>query len=175
MFVSGKAAFFNSIISDAFNWKLWGDTMGYDNFGVMKFPKIEKDYPLNGVSPVEPGASLMDLHGGIAFALPKWSKNQDDAVKYIEYVTSPEVQTRYLLEGGAIPANKKFDQSVVKASQFKTIMKWVNEPGVSPPGLLYMGPEEWDALIRQTQLLITGQTNVDGFAKAMQAAEDKTR
>jgi len=173
MFTSGKAAFMNSIISDAFNWKLWGDTIGYDNFGVMKFPAIEKDYPLKGVSPVQPGASLMDLHGGIAFTLPKWSKNPDQAVLYIKYVTSPEVQTRYLLEGGAIPSNKKIDLSVVKAAQFKTIMKWVNEPGVTPPGLLYMSPREWDALIRQTQLMITGQANVDQFARAMQEAQDQ--
>jgi ABC-type glycerol-3-phosphate transport system substrate-binding protein len=171
MFVRGDAAFFHSIISDAFNWKLWGDLMGYANFGVMKFPTIECDYPLPGVCP-GPLAGNMDVHGGIAFGIPKWSKNVDAAVLYIKFVVSPETQTRFLLEGGAFPSNKNFDKYVVNYPQFKTITEWVAEPGNAVPALLYWTPEEWNEIIRQSQLMLLGQATTDDVAKALDAVHE---
>ena len=171
MFVRGDAAFFHSIISDAFNWKLWGDLMGYANFGVMKFPQIECDYPLEGVCPA-PLAGNIDIHGGIAFAIPKWSQHIDEDILYIKFVVSPETQTRFLLEGGAFPSNKNFDASVVTAPQFKTIVEWVNEPGNAVPALLYWTPEEWNELIRQSQLILLEQATVDDVAAALQRVRE---
>jgi len=171
MFINGDAAFFNSIISDAFNWKLWDDTMGNANYGVMKFPMIEDGFPIEGISP-SPMADKMDVHGGIAFTIPQWSNNIDAAILYIKYVTSPEVQTRYLVEGGAFPSNKKFDRNAIDSEQFKELAKWVAEPGVASPLLLYLSPEEWDGIIRQTQLLITDQITVDEFTSDMQVIKE---
>jgi ABC-type glycerol-3-phosphate transport system substrate-binding protein len=173
-FVRGDAAFFHSIISDAFNWKLWGDLMGYENFGVMKFPQIEADFPLEGVSP-GPLAGTMDVHGGIAFSIPTWSNLTDEAIAYIKFVLSPETQTRFLVEGGAFPSSKNFDASVVDVPQFEQIVEWVNEPGVAVPGLLYCTPEEWDEIIRQSQLMLLGQANPDDAAEALQRVHDQVR
>ena len=174
MFVRGDAAFFHSIISDAFNWKLWGDLMGYENFGVMKFPHIEANVPLEGVGP-GPLAQTMDVHGGIAFSIPTWSKLTEEAIAYIKFVLSPETQTRFLVEGGAFPSNKKFDAAVVEAPQFSQIVGWVNEPGVAVPGLLYCTPEEWNEIIRQSQLMLLGQAGVDDAADALQRVHDMGR
>jgi len=171
MFVRGDAGFFHSIISDAFNWKLWGDLMGYANFGVMKYPQIECDFPLEGVCP-GPLSTRMDLHGGIAFGVPTWSENVEAAVQYIKFVVGPETQTRFLLEGGAVPANQNFDQSVVTVAQFKTILEWMAEPDVVPPAALYMPPEGWNEGIRQFQLLILGETTVEAAAAAIEQAQE---
>lgn len=144
LFVNGKAAFFNSIASDNFNWKMWGDLMGYDNFGVMKFPKVEKDFPLKGLSPQEPEASLLAVYGGIGAGLLKWSKHKEESANYLRYISSPAVQKRYLIEGGAVPANKKTDVSSVQSPQFKQIMKWYDEQGMSPrPDLYVAGRMGW--------------------------------
>lgn len=178
LFVNNQAAFFNSISSDNFNWKMWGDLMGYDNFGVMKFPKIEKDFPLKSISPQEPGASSLAIYGGIGYGILKWSKHINVSSDYLKYIASPEVQKRYLVEGGAVPANKKTDVSIITESpQFQKIMKWYDEdgPNTSAPGLIFMSPEEWDGVMRQTQLLLSGQTNVDEYCQALQEAADRAR
>lgn len=148
--------------------------MGYENFGVMKFPQIEANVPLDGVSP-GPLAGTMDVHGGIAFSIPTWSRLTDEAIAYIKFVLSPETQTRFLVEGGAFPSSKSFDASVVDAPQFAQIVEWVNEPGVAVPGLLYNTPEEWDEIIRQSQLMLLGQASPDDAAEALQRVHDQIR
>ncbi len=169
-FVRGDAAFYNSIISDVYNWKQFGDLMGYDNFGAMKFPKIECDFPLEGVCP-GPLADLIDLHGGIGFGVMKWSKAPEAGVLYIKFVTGLETQQHFLLQAGAFPSNRNFDPSVVTAPQFHTIREWANE-AKNPPALLYMTPEEWNEIIRQSQLILLGQADAQQAAEALQATRD---
>jgi multiple sugar transport system substrate-binding protein len=170
-FVRGDAAFYNSIISDCYNWKWFGDLMGgYENLGVMKFPKIECDFPLKGVCP-GPLADLMDLHGGIGFGVMKWSKNPEAGVLYIKFVVSPETQKRFLSDSGGFPSNRNFDPSIVAAPQFQTIVKWANE-AKNPPAILYATPEEWDEIIRQAQLILLGETDAQKAAEAVQATRD---
>ncbi len=102
MFINGDGAFFVSLLGDAFNWKLWGDSMGYDNFGVMKLPRIESNFPLQGVSP-GPLADTIPVWGSYAFGIAKWSKNVDQAVSYLKYLLRKDVQKRFVLEGGFFP------------------------------------------------------------------------
>lgn len=172
MFINGEAAFFVSLLGDAFNWKIWGDSMGYENFGVMKLPVIEKDFPLEGVSP-GPASGTIPFWGSYAFGIAKWSRNPGAAVDFLKYCLRPDVQERFVLEGGFFPnALLAFDIAKVKAPQFATLVEWARESkiGVAP---LYNYPEEWDAFMRNTQLLLTDQINADKFAAEMQRVHEE--
>jgi multiple sugar transport system substrate-binding protein len=170
MFINGDAAFFVSLLGDAFNWKIWGDAMGYENFGVMKLPKIEKNFPLKGVSP-GPLADTIPVWGSYAFGIAKWSEHVDEAVVYLKYLLRPDVQERFVIEGGFFPNNKKFLTTAVDAPQFPILVGWAKEAKVVP-GLFYCTPEEWDGFMRNTQLLLSGQINADEFVKDMQRIHD---
>jgi ABC-type glycerol-3-phosphate transport system substrate-binding protein len=167
MFINGDAAFFVSLLGDAFNWKIWGEAMGYDNFGVMKLPKIEKDFPLKGVSP-GPIADTIPVWGSYAFGIAKWSKSSKQAAAYIKYLLRADVQKRFVLEGGFFPNSLKgFPVDAVKAPQFGTLVKWASETK-AVPGLFYNSPEEWDGFVRNSQLLFTDQITAADYLKDMQ-------
>jgi len=172
MFINGDAGFFVSLLGDAFNWKIWGDSMGYENFGVMKLPVIEDGYPLDGVSP-GPLADTIPVWGSYAFGISTWSDNVDEAVMYLKYLLRSDVQETFVLEGGFFPNSlKDFDDSIVDVSQFSTLIKWASETKVVP-GLFYCVPEEWDGFMRNTQLLLTDQIDGKGFAEDMQRIHDE--
>ena len=100
MFVNGDAGFFVSLIGDAFNWKIWGDTMGYENVGAMLFPELRAgDIP--GVTPSNLSTNL-PLWGSYAFGIMEWSDNVDASVTYIKYLLRPDVQKRFVMEGGLL-------------------------------------------------------------------------
>jgi len=172
MFINGDAAFFVSLLGDAFNWKIWGDSMGYENFGVMKLPQIEQDNPLKGVGP-GPLADSVPVWGSYAWAITKWSKNPDAAVTYLKYLLRSDVQERFVLEGGFFPNNLEgFDVSKVSAPQFATLVDWAKNAKTFP-GLFYAAPEEWEAYIRNAQLLLSDQEDAKEFADDMQRVHDE--
>lgn len=171
MFVGGKAGFVMTIMSDFMNWKWWGDAMGYNNFGAIKFPIIDED----DIPDVVPGTYVgkFNPYGGIGYNLTAWSEHPDEAVLYIKFVTSPETQARYLLQGGAMPANKTIDRTVVTTPQLADILDWVSEEGnypVSPH--LYLYAAEWDEIIRSGQLMLTGDMTAEEAAEAIQRVRD---
>lgn len=171
MFVNGEAAFFVSLIGDAFNWKVWGDAMGYENVGAMRFPELRAgDIP--GVTP-SPLAKTIPLWGNYAFGIMKWSPNPDEAVTYLKYLLRPEVQKRLLLEGGFFPNNlKELGPEAVEYEIFGTLHKWAQE-AVAIPGLFYWSPGEWDAFIRNCQMLYSNMTTVQKFAENMKKVQDQ--
>ncbi|MHB1376837.1 MAG: ABC transporter substrate-binding protein [Candidatus Humimicrobiaceae bacterium] len=172
MFINGDAAFFVSLLGDAFNWKIWGDSMGYENFGVMKIPQIEQDNPLKGVGPGELTDSV-PVWGSYAWGITKWSKNPDAAVTYLKYLLRSDVQERFVLEGGFFPNNlKSFDVSKVTAPQFATLVDWAKN-SKNVPGVFYATPEEWDAYVRNAQLLLSDQEDAKQFADDMQKVHDE--
>jgi len=173
MFINGDAAFFVSLLGDAFNWKIWGESMGYENFGVMKLPSIEENFPLEGFSP-GPNASTIPVWGSYAWGITKWSKNPDAAVTYLKYLLRNDVQQRFVLEGGFFPNNlSDFDVSAVEAPQFATLVEWAKE-SKNVPGMFYCTPQEWDAFVRNVQLLLSDQTDVEAFLNDMQAVHDES-
>jgi ABC-type glycerol-3-phosphate transport system substrate-binding protein len=96
----------------------------------------------------------------------------DAAILYIKFMVSAETQTRFLLEGGAFPSNKNFDKYVVNYPQFKTITEWVADPRNAVPALLYWTPEEWNEIIRQSQLMLLGQATTDDVAAALDVVHE---
>jgi ABC-type glycerol-3-phosphate transport system substrate-binding protein len=166
MFVNGDAGFFVSLIGDAFNWKVWGDSMGYENVGAMLFPELRAgDIP--GVQP-SPLADTLPLWGSYAFGIMKWSNNVDAAVTYMKYLLRPDVQKRFVLEGGFFPNNvNELDPSFVSQPVFATLFEWVKD-SEAIPGIFYWQAPEWDAFVRNTQLLYSDMTTVNDFAADMQ-------
>lgn len=166
MFVNGDAGFFVSLIGDAFNWKVWGDSMGYENFGAILFPELRAgDIP--GVSP-GPLAKTLPMWGSYAFGIMKWSDKVDASVTYIKYLLRPDVQERFVLEGGFFPNNvKEIDPSFIDQPIFAQLFEWVKD-AKAIPAIFYWQAPEWDAFVRNTQLLTTNLITVDEFARDMQ-------
>ena len=171
MFVNGDAGFFVSLIGDAFNWKIWGDTMGYENVGAMLFPELRAgDIP--GVQP-SPLASTLPLWGSYAFGIMKWSENVDAAETYISYLLRPDVQERFVIEGGFFPNNmNELSPSIVEHPIFAELFGWAQD-AVAIPGLFYWQPPEWDAFMRNCQMLYSDMIKADEFAVDMQRAHDE--
>jgi multiple sugar transport system substrate-binding protein len=173
-FVGNKAGFVMTIMSDFMNWKWWGDKMGYDKFGVLKFPVIAAG-DIDGVTP-GPYAGKFNPYGGIGYNLTAWSKHKQEAVDYIKFVTSPETQTRYLVEGGAMPANRNVDKDAVAkigSPQLIQTLAWANEDGNFPASPhLYLYAAELDELSRGAQLLLAGSETVDQMAASLQQVHD---
>ena len=173
-FVGNKSAFVMTIMSDFMNWKWWGEKMGYDKFGAMKFPAIAAG-DIEGVTP-GPYTGKFNPYGGIAYNLTTWSKHKDAAVQYIKFVTGPETQTRYLVEGGAMPANKDVDPKVVASigsPQLIETLGWVGEKGNFPASPhLYLYAAELDEIIRGAQLVLSGAASVDDMAASLQQVHD---
>lgn len=168
MFINGEAGFFCSLIGDAFNWKVWGDAMGYENVGVMTFPQLEKG-DIAGANP-SPLGNVMPLWGSYAFGILKWSKNQDAAVTYLKYLLRPDVQRRFVIEGGFFPNNlKQFDAASVPIEQFQILYDWAKK-SVNFPALFYHKPREWDALTRNSQLFFSDKITSAQFAAEMEKA-----
>jgi ABC-type glycerol-3-phosphate transport system substrate-binding protein len=174
MFARGEAGFFESLTSDYGNWKMWDDRLGPDNYGVMKWVTIECDYPLEGVCPGPLDGSL-PLGGGIVFGIPKWCQNVDEAVLYAKYVVSPEMQTKFTIEGGAYPGNKNVDITAIPSPQLQQIAEWYQNPDNALTAWVFMWPEEWDGLHRNAQLILLGQEGAEDAAKDMQAIHDSRR
>jgi ABC-type glycerol-3-phosphate transport system substrate-binding protein len=173
-FAGNKAGFVMTIMSDFMNWKWWGEKMGYDKFGVLKFPVIAAG-DVAGVTP-GPYAGKFNPYGGIAFNLTTWSKHRKEAVEYIKFITGPESQTRYLVEAGAMPANKNIDKTVIAkigSPQLVQTLAWINAGGNFPGSThLYLYAAEWDQLERGAQLLLSGSGTVEDMAAALQAVHD---
>jgi|GEM_PF-1764507 len=168
MFINGDAAFFVSLLGDAFNWKVWGEAMGYENFGVMKLPTVAADDPIAGIVP-GPLNGTIPVWGSYAWGITKWSKNPDAAVTYLKYLLRKDVQERFVLEGGFFPNSlSDFDISKVEAPQFATLVEYAIE-SEAVPGLFYSSPEEWDAYIRNAQLLLSDQQDAKAFVDDMQS------
>jgi ABC-type glycerol-3-phosphate transport system substrate-binding protein len=98
----------------------------------------------------------------------KWSNNVDAAVTYMKYLLRPDVQKRFVLEGGFFPNNvNELDPSFVSQPVFATLFEWVKD-SEAIPGIFYWQAPEWDAFVRNTQLLYSDMTTVNDFAADMQ-------
>ena len=174
MFINGDAAFFVSLLGDAFNWKIWGESMGYENFGVMQMPVIEADNPIAGIEP-GPLSGTIPVWGSYGWGITKWSQNPDAAVTYLKYLLREDIQERFVLEGGFFPNNLSgFDVSKVEAPQFATLVDWAKNTK-AVPGLFYCSPQEWDAYVRNAQLLLSGQEDAKAFVEDMQRVNEEAR
>jgi multiple sugar transport system substrate-binding protein len=166
-FTSGEAAFFVGLIGDAYNWYSLGDVMGYKAFGATHFPSIDKDFPLEGVSP-GPLAGTNPADSGGAFTIPTWSKQKEAALVWLRWWVSPEAQTR-LARTGVYPTLKTVDTSTIDAPPLAQLVPLVNKAKVAGIGG-WIPQKVMDELGVQWQLLLEGKTTPEQAAEKAQEA-----
>lgn len=160
IFQSGEAGFAATIMSDAVNWKAFGETMGAENVGAMLYPAIESSAPLSG--------SFSGIEGSV-YGVTTWSENQEAAfelVKWIGGVTHGQLWAELV---GGQPLHKGVDTSVLPDSPaLMQIQEIISKPTLHVGVLL--SSQEADALARGWQEVALGQMTIDGWVEEMQKA-----
>ncbi|MEB3882981.1 ABC transporter substrate-binding protein [Lyngbya sp. CCY1209] len=111
--------------------------------------------------------------GGWGFGISASSDNQDEAWTVIEYFSRPEVQIKYFLETGYVPAKTSLfndPQLVAKFSYLPDLLNVVQNPVLRPPVAQYA--QASDILQRYLSAALTGSQTPE---QAMQAAANETR
>jgi len=161
VFIRGDAAFTPGIVSDVYNWKFFGDKMGYSNVGVMRWPVINPRAPLaHKFSGVE----------GFVHGVTAWSQHPNEAFLYVAWLAGVENANLFLRIAGGQPINTRFDKTLVKAPQFTAIQGIIQNATVHS-GVLLSGREA-DALSRGFQQILQKQISVSDWVGQMQQALD---
>jgi len=162
IFSSGDAAFAGTIIADAVNWSAFGEALGAENLGAMRWPTIEADAPLaNSFSGVESSV----------FGVTSWSDKQDAALKFVEFMAGPVNGELVMTLAGGIPLYRDVDQSNQPDSPaLAQIMEIIKSPTLHA-GVLLSG-QEADALGRGWQQVTLGRMSVPEWVESMQRALD---
>ena len=117
-----------------------------------------------GVSPLPKGDGAEDVSaatlGGWQMMVSKYSENQDAAIEFVKYLTSPELQTSFAIERSHLPTIPAVydDPAVAEASEFIPRLKPVFEAAVGRPsaqtGDLY--PELSTIFYQQLNQVLSG-------------------
>lgn len=160
IFQSGQAAFAGTIISDAVNWKAFGEAIGDENLGAMLWPAIEPDAPL---------ADSFSGTEGSVYGVTSWSDKQEAGFAFVKWMASAENGQLWAEIVGGQPLNTKVDKSVLPDSPaLQQIQEIVAKPTLHV-GVLLSG-QEADALARGWQEVMLGQSTVKDWTAQMQAA-----
>lgn len=129
-----------------------------------------------GVSPLPKGDAAEDKSaatlGGWQQMVSKYSKNQDAAIEWVKYITSPELQTSYAIERSHLPTIPAVydDPTVAAASEFIPRLKPVFEAAVGRPsaqtGDLY--PELSTVFYQQLNQVLSGSKSAADAAAQME-------
>ena len=163
-FMSGKAGFAATIVSDVLNWKVYGDALGYDKVGVMLWPVINADAPL---------AKKFSGVEGFVHGVTAWSKHPDEAFMFVAWLAGAENANLFLKEAGGQPVNKTFDKSLVTNSPAFTKIQTIIQDSTLHTGIMMSG-RELDAISRGFQQIMTNDITVDDWVKLMQTALDES-
>jgi len=162
VFIRGDAAFIYGIISDVFNWKIWGDAMGHDKIGVMEWPVIDPNAPFAG--------KFSGL-AGLTHCISAWTEYPEEAWLYLVWIASKENADLFLKLAGGQPNNKNFDKSIVDYSPSFTKIQDIILVNMPHTGVLLSG-RELDAISRGYQLIMQKEITVDEWIDMMQDALD---
>jgi trehalose/maltose transport system substrate-binding protein len=133
-----------------------------------------------GVSPLPKGDGAEDVSaatlGGWQMMVSKYSENQDAAIEFVKYLTSPELQTSFAIERSHLPTIPAVydDPAVAAASEFIPLLKPVFEAAVGRPsaqtGDLY--PELSTIFYQQVNQVLSGSKSAADAAASMQEEMD---
>jgi ABC-type glycerol-3-phosphate transport system substrate-binding protein len=160
VFMRGDAAFFLGLISDVAHWKEFGDMLGPANIGVMTCPVFKPG----------PDANKFPVGGAFAYAITKWSPHPKEAFEYISFVANDEHASSFLTDVGSFPANQNYDRKLMTDPNAKAIAEWMRAGRGGRHLLDEMPTSVNEALQRECQRLLTGQTDVAGALAAMAKA-----
>ncbi len=102
----------------------------------------------------------------------KYSKNQEAAIEFVKYFTSPEVQTSFAVERSRLPTIPAVydDPAVAAANEFIPRLKPVFEAAVGRPsaqtGDLY--PELSTIFYQQVNQVLSGSKSAEDAASSME-------
>jgi multiple sugar transport system substrate-binding protein len=164
VFIRGDTAMIYGIASDVFNWKTWGDAMGHQNIGVMEWPMIDPKAPFAGKF-----SGLAGLTHGVA----AWTKNEDAAWKYVEWLGGDKNANLFLKLAGGQPNNKNFDKSIITNSPSFTKIQSLIVDNMPHTGVMMSG-RELDAISRGYEQIMLKQITVADWVKTMQDALDNS-
>jgi multiple sugar transport system substrate-binding protein len=164
LFQSGEAAFAGTIISDAVNWQVFGEALGAENLGVMRWPVIEEGAPL---------AEKFSGIEGSAYGITTWSDNPDEAWEFVSWLAGDENANLWVELANGVPLNTGVDESLFPDSPaYSEIQEIIQDPTLHA-GVMLAG-QEADALSRGWQQVALGQLTVDQWAEQMQQALERS-
>jgi len=160
IFRRGDAAFFLGLISDVAHWKDFSQALGAENVGVMTCPQFRPG----------PDADRFPVGGAFAYAVTSWSPVPKVAFDYIAFVANEENAKAFLTDVGSFPANGNVDTSLITNPCAKQIAEWLaaGRTGAQFTGKMPMAVD--DAIQRECQRLLTGETDVLGALESIQFA-----
>ena len=162
VFLRGEAAFFLGLISDVAHWKDFAKQFGAENVGVMTCPVFQPG----------PDAMKFPVGGAFAYGITAWTQLPREAFAYIAFVANADNAKAFLTDVGSFPANQGVDPALFTDPNAKQIANWI---AAGRTGTQFTGrmPETVsDALQRECQRLLGGQTDVEGALVAVQEAMD---
>ncbi len=164
VFLRGDAAFIPGIISDVFNWKVWGDGLGHENIGVMEWPVINPDAIYAG--------KFTGL-AGLVHGVTAWTDKPEEAWLYVKWMASAQNADLFLKMAGGQPNFKGFDKSAIDYSPAFTKIQTIIEDNMPHIGTL-LSSREGDAISRGFEQMLTKSITVDGWVALLQDALDNS-
>jgi ABC-type glycerol-3-phosphate transport system substrate-binding protein len=150
VFLRGEAAFFLGLISDVAHWKDFAEHLGAENVGVMTCPVFQAG----------PEADRFPVGGAFAYALTAWTKVPKEGFAYVAFVANEENARTFLTQVGSFPANQRVDRALFADPNARQIAEWLAAGRAGSPMTGKMPEPVGDALRRECQRLLSGQTDV---------------
>lgn len=160
IFQSGEAGFAATIMSDAVNWKAFGEVLGDENLGAMLYPALDPAAPLAG--------KFSGIEGSV-YGVTTWSQNQEAAFELVKWIGGATHGQLWAELVGGQPLNTNVDTSVLPDSPaLMQIQEIISNPTLHVGVLL--SSQEADALARGWQQVALDQLTVDEWVQEMQLA-----
>lgn len=156
-FMRSEAAHTVGLLSDIAHWKQFDDFLRSDNLGAFAFPTPDAE------------VARLPFAGGIGWGVAARTEHPELARDLVTILSDSERQAVFALDTGALPANPDVDTSQLESPTLAAILEMMQERPAGMPHAL-MNPavlEEWK---RQSQLLVSGETDADAVIEAMEAA-----
>lgn len=164
IFASGNAAFAGTIIADAVNWAAFGEALGDENVGAMRWPAIVPDAPL--------AKSFSGTESSV-FGVTTWTEHPEAAAEFVKFMAGVENGNLLTSIGGGIPLNAKVDPALFpESAALEQIREIIKQPTIHV-GVLLSG-QEVDALARGWQEVALGRLSVEDWAARMQVALEES-
>ena len=118
---------------------------------------------------------MIPVGGGFAYGITSWSQQPDLAFEYITLIVSDANANEFLKQAGSFPANQNFDPRLIADPNAKIIASWLAEKRVAAPLTGKIPTEVVESIKREGQRILSGQTDVPGALKAIEATAARTK
>lgn len=143
--------------SDVFHWKQLGEAIGHDNLGM--FPTINYENTKY--------RDAFCAFAGIGYGITNWCENLNEALDYLQFITSPEAGQVFFDVGGGFPTSLKMDMSKIEIENAKEIFKWL-EGYIAPEPTFYISTIARDVMQRNAQMMLLGEMTPEEVCQATQ-------